>query len=109
MKNESPIAPRNNDDVGKQKNRFAPFLVMISTALLLLGLVFYGGEYWGSHRARGDGPIGGVVIPIGDHCDSTNSDDCVISLGLDHGVCRNGIDEVYNRVHCAEPPMTPPH
>ena len=38
----------------KQKKRSPPLLAMVSTALLLLGLGFYGGEYWGSHhRASG--------------------------------------------------------
>ena len=85
MEHQSLI-PSPNDDGKKQKKGSPPLLVIVSTALLLLGLVFYGGEYWGSHhRALGDGPTSGDLIPFGDPC--TSSDDCAIPPGLKHGNC----------------------
>ena len=85
MEHQSLI-PSPNDDGKKQKKGSPPLLVIVSTALLLLGLVFYGGEYWGSHhRALGDGPTSGDLIPFGDPC--TSSDDCAIPPGWDHGFC----------------------
>ena len=88
-------SPNDNDNVGKQKKGSKPMLyVAVSTAILLLGLVFYGGEYLGSPCALGVGSTDGDdVIPIGDPC--FNSDDavynvlsnCAIPPGMDHGVC----------------------
>ena len=84
--------PNDNGNVGKQKKGYPPKLyVAVSTAILLLGLVFYGGEYWGSHRALGVGTTDDDdVIPIGGTCDwlRTNPDPiCATPPGLDHGVC----------------------
>ena len=71
MENQPLIAPPNdNDNVGKKKKGYAPMLyVAVSTAILLLGLVFYGGEYWGSPRALGVGTTDDDdVSPFGDSC-----------------------------------------
>jgi len=57
MENQSLI-PSPNDNGGKQKNGYKSVQI-VSTAILLLGLVFYGGEYWGRYRALGDGPTDG--------------------------------------------------
>ena len=67
--------PNDNDNIkGKQKKGYARLLyVAVSTAILLLALVLY---------------TNSDDIPIGDRCLITD-DNCVIPLGLTHGVCRN--------------------
>ena len=73
MENQ-PLTASPNDNVGKQKKGYKSVRT-VSTAILLLGLVFYGGEYWGSHHARGKP----------DH--SCNPPCVIIPAGLDHTVC----------------------
>ena len=53
--NQSLIASPN-DNVGKKKKGYTPVRTVLST-IILLGLVFYGGKYWDSHRARDDALI----------------------------------------------------
>ena len=65
-----------NDNVGKQKKGYTSVQTLFIT-ILLLGLVFYGGEYWGGHRALGDAP--------------TCNPPCDIPPGLDHAVCINSV------------------
>ena len=73
MENQ-PLTASPNDNVGKQKKGYKSVRTVF-TLLLLLGLVFYGGEYWGSHHARGK-PDHSCNPP----CDH-------IPAGLDHEVC----------------------
>ena len=54
--NQSLIAS-SNDNVGKQKKAFVYPVVTVLSTILLLGLVFYGGKYWDSHRVRDDALI----------------------------------------------------
>ena len=78
----------------KQKKGSPPLLAMVSTALLLLGLGFYGGEYWGSHhRASGDSRIcNHPPCAVGEPCISDK--DCATPPGLTHGVCgQDGLDD----------------
>ena len=57
MEHDSLLASPNDDNNGRkqQKGSTTPLLVVVSTAILLLGLVFYGGDYLGSPRALGVG------------------------------------------------------
>ena len=97
MEHDSLLASPNDDNNGRkqQKGSTTPLLVMVSTAILLLGLVFYGGDYLGSPRAVGVGSTDGDdVIPIGDSCpadgrvtDTNLNNNCATPPGLDHGVC----------------------
>ena len=95
MENQSLIAARK-DDGGKQKKGLATLLVTVSTAILLLGLVFYVGEY--HHRGSPRVVPPGLEHPVcrygqcrsgqpGASCGQTS--DCVIPPGLEHPVCRN--------------------
>ena len=117
MEDQSLIPSHNKDNGEKQKKGCKPVLTVLFTTILLLGLVFYGGEYWGSHRARDGGSKGcdppcdtppGLDHPVcikfqgatpdldqyecqsgqpGAACDDTS--DCVVPKGLDHAVCRD--------------------
>ena len=122
-----PLTP--NDNVRKQKKGYKSVQTVFIT-ILLLGLVFYGGEYWGSHHARGktdhscNPPC--VIIPAGlDHTvclwqsdDMIGSDtggtcqdgqpgalcdktsDCVTPEGLTHSVCRSASSVGYEAKQC---------
>ena len=65
-----------NDNGGKKKKAFVFPVVTAFSTVLLLGLFFYVGEYWGSHRARDD-----ALIPIDGWCyDHPNN--CIIPPDL---------------------------
>ena len=74
---DQSLIPSPKDNGEKQKKGCKPVLSVLFTTILLLVLVFYGGEYWGRHRARGS-VTKGTCDPS---CDS-------IPPGLDHTVCR---------------------
>ena len=73
---DQSLIPSPKDNGEKQKKGCKPVLSVLFTTILLLVLVFYGGEYWGRHRARGS-VTKGTCDPS---CDS-------IPPGLDHTVC----------------------
>ena len=76
---DQSLIPSPKDNGEKQKKGCKPVLSVLFTTILLLVLVFYGGEYWGSHhRASGDfssngatGPTDVDLIPFGDTCAAT--------------------------------------
>ena len=85
---DQSLIPSPKDNGEKQKKGCKPGLTVLFTTIVLLVLVFYGGEYWGSPRALGVGTTDDdyVIIPIGDPC-LIADDNCAIPPGLEHGYC----------------------